>query len=82
MDAIFTDEFRKQMGKIKDGSILMKLRKAVKNILLNPQKGKELGRELSGKKSVRITPFRLIFEVREKEVIFYTFEHRKKVYEK
>ena len=80
MDAIFSDEFRKQMDKIRDKATLRKLQKAVENILANPRKGKHLGRELAGKKSARIFPFRLIFEPKESHVIFHTFEHRSKVY--
>ena len=49
------------MAKIKDKATLRRLQKAVENILLNPEKGKYLGRELVGKKSVRVTSFRLNF---------------------
>ena len=80
LEAIFSDEFKKQMKKIKDRGTLAKLQKAVGNILANPAKGKFLGRELKGKKSIRVTPFRLIFEPKENQIIFHTFEHRGKVY--
>lgn len=82
MEAIFTDEFKKQKKKIKDNATLEKLQKTVENILQNPEKGKFLGRELAGKKSVRIKPFRLIFQPKKERVVFLTFEHRKKVYKK
>ena len=81
MQAVFSDEFKKQMSKIKDKGTLRKLQKAVESILSNPSKGKFLGRELAGKKSVRIKPFRLIFEPKQNEIEFHTFEHRGKVYE-
>ena len=80
MQAVFSDEFKKQMSKIKDKGTLRKLQKAVESILSNPLKGKYLGRELTGKKSARIKPFRLIFEPRQNEIEFHTFEHRGKVY--
>ena len=80
LEAIFSDEFSKQMDKIKDKATLRKLQKAVENILANPEKGKYLSRELAGKKSVRVTPFRLIFEPKENFVVFHAFEHRSKVY--
>ena len=80
MEAIFSDEFKRQKEKIKDSSTLRRLEKMVESILLNPEKGKFLGRELKGKKSVRIGPFRLIFELKESIIIFHTFEHRGKVY--
>ena len=80
MEAIFTGEFVKQKNKIRDTFTLLRLQKAVENILSNPHKGKFLSRELAGKKSVRITPFRLIFEVKENQIIFHTFEHRGKAY--
>jgi len=80
LEAIFSDEFKRQKEKIKDSSTLRRLEKMVESILLNPEKGKFLGRELKGKKSVRIGPFRLIFELKESIIIFHTFEHRGKVY--
>ena len=80
MEAIFSDEFKKQKEKIKDSTTLLRLEKMIESILLNPEKGKFLGRELKGKKSVRIGPFRLIFEPKEGAIIFHTFEHRGKVY--
>jgi len=78
--AVFSDDFKKQMDKIRDKATLRRLRKAVENILANPEKGKYLSKELAGKKSMRITPFRLIFEPKENFIIFHTFEHRGKVY--
>ena len=80
VDAFFTDEFRKQMRKIKDTATLDRLRKAIESILLNPEKGKDLHGYLAGKQSVRITPFRIVFEQKAGGVLFCTFEHRKWVY--
>ena len=80
MEAIFTGEFKKQMAKVRDGATLSRLKKAVEAILSNPEKGKFLGNVLAGKQSMRVTPFRLIFEVSGDSVIFHTFEHRGKVY--
>ncbi len=80
MYADFSDEFKKQMGKIRDNATLEKLKTAVKNILLNPEKGKFLSGNLKGKKSIRIKPFRLIFEVKHESIVFHTFDHRGKVY--
>lgn len=68
------------MDKIRDSATLVRLKKVVESILANPGKGKFLGNILAGKKSVRVTPFRLIFEVHENQVIFHTFEHRGKIY--
>ena len=80
MDSVFSDEFKKQKKKIKDKSTLRKLQKAVESILENPQKGKFLGKGLKGNKSIRIKPFRLIFEPKANIMVFHTFEHRGKVY--
>jgi len=68
------------MTKIKDKGTMRKLQKAVERVLSNPAKGKFLGRELAGKKSIRIKPFRLIFEPKQNRIEFHTFEHREKVY--
>jgi len=38
--AVFSDDFKKQMDKIRDKATLRRLRKAVENILANPEKGK------------------------------------------
>ena len=82
MEAVFSDEFARQKSRVKDGAMLARLQKAVEAVIRNPEKGKFLGRNLAGKKSVRITPFRLIFEPKANVVIFHTFDHRGKVYGK
>lgn len=78
--AVFSDEFKKQKNKIKDQSTLKKLKKTVESILDNPEKGKYLKNKLKGKKSVRIKPFRLIFEPKQTYIVFHTFEHRERAY--
>ena len=80
VQALFTNEFKKQMSKIKDQATLERLRRAVENVLASPEKGKFLGGALTGKKSIRLTPFRLVFEVLPDGVVFHTFEHRKWAY--
>ncbi len=82
MYANFSDEFKKQMKKIKDKATLKKLETAIKNIIKNPKKGKFLTQNLKGKKSAKIKPFRIIFAVKIESIEFHTFEHRQKAYKK
>ncbi|MBP9008464.1 MAG: type II toxin-antitoxin system RelE/ParE family toxin [Methanospirillum sp.] len=52
----------------------------VEKIIENPEVGKPLQYELAGMRSVRIPPFRILYEYNHDHLILYTFEHRDSVY--
>lgn len=80
MKAFLTEEFERDLRKIKDKSIQERIKKSVEKILLYPDIGKPLRYDLKGLRSARISPYRIIYEIREDIIIFHKFEHRKKVY--
>jgi len=59
-----------------------RLDSAIRNLENNPYIGRPLRGELSGKRSLRIGDYRVIYVIDEDKnlVILYTVKHRKKVY--
>jgi addiction module RelE/StbE family toxin len=80
MRLLYTDEFKKDIRKIKDRNCQVKIKKMIQKIIENPSIGKPLKYELVGLMSIRITKSRLIYEVRDDTIILHKFEHRKSVY--
>ena len=62
-----------------DQFLLEKLRKQITKVIENPFIGKPL-RYKRDERSLYIKPFRLVYAVREDELILLKFDHRKKVY--
>jgi len=62
-----------------DNFLLEKIKKQIEKILQNPQIGKPL-RYKRGERSLYIKPFRLIYAIREDELILLKFDHRKRIY--
>lgn len=56
-----------------------KLEKQIKKIIKNQKVGKPL-RYKRGEKSLYIKPFRLVYAIRDNEIILLKFGHRKNVY--
>lgn len=80
MKAVFTKEFERDMKKIKDKMTQERIRKAVGKILSYPDIGKPLSYDLKGMRSVRVSPYRIIYEISRDIIVFHKFEHRKNVY--
>ena len=76
----YTDEFRKAISKIRDRKVQDRILKLVKRIAANPEVGKPLAYSLAGLRSLRIPPFRIIYEQNGDKIILRTFDHRKKAY--
>lgn len=81
-EAIFSDEFKKQLKKIKkkDKVLYERLEKKIKEILLEPIHLKHLRNVLKGQQRVQLGPFVLKFSVQENKVYFITFEHHDLAY--
>ena len=52
----------------------------VEKIRTDPEVGKPLSYDLAGKRSLRISSFRIIYEYKDGKVILKTFDNRDKVY--
>jgi YafQ family addiction module toxin component len=81
-EAIFSDEFKKQLKKLKkkDKATFDRLTKKIKEILTNPTRFKHLKHALKGEQRIHIRPFVLRFEVKEERVYFITFRHHDLAY--
>lgn len=82
MEVLYSDEFAKQLRTIRDGSLRERVAKAIEKIMDDPCAGKPLRYELVGKRSLRVSPFRIIYEYDEASgrLFFHSFGHRKSVY--
>jgi len=81
MEIIFSSEFKKEFKKIKDKTIRLKIIKQLKKISNSPETGKHLKYNLKNHRSVRVTPFRIIYKIEENKIIINCFDHRKDAYE-
>ena len=80
---LFTKEAKKNIQKL-DPSIMKIVRKAIESLAVNPDKGKPLAYELAGLRSLRTSDYRIIYRIKEKELIIIVIAlgHRKEVYKK
>ena len=78
---VITENFERDVKKLRDKSIKERIDSEVKKIRENPDSGKPLGYSLKGERSVRVPPYRLVYTVQGKNLILLRFKHRKEVYE-
>ena len=76
----YTEEFKKDIKKIKDNETKERLKKIIEKLRENPEMGKPLRYRLSGLRSVKLSSFRIIYCVKKDKIILLKFGHRKKVY--
>ena len=62
-----------------DKFALEKLKKQILKVIEDPEVGKPL-RYRRGERSIYLKPFRLIYAIRQDEILLLKFEHRKSVY--
>ena len=76
-EAVFSEEFKKQLKKIKnkDKNLYERLEKKIRAILTEPTHLKHLRNVLKGQQRVQLGPFVLKFEVKENKVYFITIVH-------
>ena len=75
-----SEKFKNQIKKIKDETVIDRVKKEFKALLKDPTLGKPLRYSLKGFRSVRIGKYRLIYAIDGDVVKIYAFEHRKGVY--
>lgn len=81
-EAVFSNEFKKQLKKLKnkDKAMYERLQEKIKQILLEPTHLKHLRNVLKNEQRVQLGPFILKFSVKENEVYFITFTHHDYAY--
>ena len=81
MEIVFSDEFKKDFKKIKDKTTRIKIIKQLKKLAEMPESGKPLMYNLKNHRSIRVTPFRIIYRIEENRIIINCFDHRGNVYD-
>ena len=81
-EVVFSDEFKKQLEKLKKKNTIMfeRLQKKIKQILLEPTHFKHLRNILKGEQMVHFGAFVLRFSAKENKVYFITFRHHDDAY--
>jgi len=79
----YTKEAKKKIEKL-DKSIRLVITNAIESLLSNPYKGKPLSYELAGLYSLRTSDYRIIYRIKEKQliIIVVTVGHRREIYKK
>lgn len=82
-EAVFSDEFGKQLKRLKsrDKAMFERVQKKIRDILLEPTHLKHLRNVLKGEQRVHFGPFVLKFSVKEDRVYFITFKHHDEAYQ-
>lgn len=79
----YTKEAKKRIEKL-DPSFKLIIKKAIESLYLNPYRGKPLSYELSGLYSLRTSDYRIIYRIKERELIIIVISigHRREIYKK
>jgi mRNA interferase RelE/StbE len=79
----YTKEAKRKIGKL-DPSIRVTIKKAIESLSSNPYKGKPLSHELAGLYSLRTSDYRIIYRIKEKQLIIIVISvgHRKEIYKR
>ena len=77
---VWSDKFKSEVTKIKDGKLKERLQKQIQNIVECPELGKSLRYNLRGERTVYVKPYRLIYAYHGTVLYLLRFEHRKDVY--
>jgi len=78
-----TKEARRNIEKL-DPSIRKTIRKAIESLMINPLKGKPLAYDLAGLHSLRTADYRIIYRIREMQLIIIVVAvgHRREIYKR
>ncbi len=80
MRIFYTEEFRRDVKKIKERDVLERLKKIIEHLRENPQTGKPLRYSLTGLRSIKMGKFRVIYKIEGDKIILLKIGHRKSVY--
>lgn len=77
----FTAESRKSFEKLRDRKLQSRITQALQKLSKNPLSGKKLQGRLKGTYSLRVWPYRILYELdKDKDIIITDIRHRKDVY--
>ena len=76
---VYASKFEHEVKKVTDKKIRERLDKNIKRIIENPEIGKPLRYALRGERTIRISPFRIIYAINGNSIILLRFEHRGEV---
>ncbi len=79
-EVIRTNKFEASIRKIKDRKTKGRVIKQIEKIIENPDIGKPLKHGLKGERSVRVSPYRLVYSVEGEKLYLLRFFHRGKGY--
>jgi len=81
-EAVFSDEFKRQLRKLKKRDKIMyeRIEKKTRDILMEPEHLKHLRGKLKGEKRVKFGPFVLKFRLEKNKVFFITFKQHDYAY--
>ncbi|MBU1252573.1 MAG: type II toxin-antitoxin system RelE/ParE family toxin [Nanoarchaeota archaeon] len=81
-ETVFSDEFKKQLGRLKKKDRIMfdRVSKKIKEIIRVPERFKHLRKELKGEKRIHFGPFVLRFSTGDDKIFFITFKHHDSSY--
>ena len=79
----YTKEAKRKIGKL-DPSIRVIIKNAIESLSSNPYKGKPLSYELAGLYSLRTSEYRIIYRIKEKQLIIIVISvgYRKEIYKR
>ena len=77
---VWSDKFKKEVLKIKDGKLKERLQGQIQKIVECPDLGKPLRYDLKGERVIYVKPYRLIYAYQGTILYLLRFEHRKEVY--
>ena len=82
MELEYSRRFKKDLGKIKHVQTRVQLQKLLEKLMARPYLGKPLSGKLSGLRSLRLPPYRIIYRVEDDVIYLIDFGHRKDIYER
>ena len=77
----YSEKFERDVKKVRDSLLKERVKDQVRKIAESPEVGKPLQYGLKGERTVRISPYRLIYAVQGDTLVLPRFEHRKNVYD-
>ncbi len=79
----YTKEAKRKIERL-DPSIRVVIKKVIESLSSNPYKGKPLSYELAGLYSLRTSDYRIIYRIKEKQLIIIVISvgHRKEIYKR
>ena len=81
IEILFTETFQRKFRKIKDKATRLKITKQIKKLAKDPFIGKPLKYGLKEYRSLRVSPFRIIYRVEKNKLIINDLGHHDEVYE-